>query len=132
MIWIDVALLFFIEVLEANLQKGRTFSALVTRLYTIRSHSLLRFLSMHISLIYVLFYATANGVFNGWMALIVLIKGVDLGMKFWLFDKMDKNGGVFSTEQFYGVPDMEVSATMRYAGAIAYSVLFAAAISPTL
>ncbi len=126
--WLDVALLFFLEIIEATLQKGESANALIANLYALYQNSPLRFILLHISFIYVLFYALSHGIFNGWLLLLVAIKGFDLGLKLRIFKRIEQEGG-FSLERFYGVPDMAVTPFMRYAGAFLYSGLFALAIA---
>jgi hypothetical protein len=127
MIWLDIALLFFLEIIEASLQKGQSANALISHLYGLYRRAKLRFFLLHLSLIYVLFYSYTHDLFNGWIALIVAIKIFDLGLKLWIFGRIDRVG-TFSVEQFYGVPDMAITPVMRYSGAVLYTLLFAVAI----
>ncbi|MGE4295712.1 MAG: hypothetical protein AB7E49_08425 [Campylobacterales bacterium] len=125
---LDVALLFFIEIVEANLQKGRSFNELVNRLFALKKSRPLQFVLLHTSFFYVLFYAITSGNFSGWFFALLLIKGADIGLKLHLFARMEQEQEAFSSERFFGAPDMPLSPALRYAGAFLYSAIFAAGV----
>lgn len=125
---LDVALLFFIEIVEANLQRGRTFNELVNTLYALRKNRPLQFVLLHASFFYVLFYLIGGENHSGWFLVLLLIKGVDIGLKLHLFSRMDRERSPFSSERFFGAPDMALSPQLRYAGAFFYTAIFAAGV----
>lgn len=125
-LFLDVALLFFIEIIEANLQKGRSFSELIGNLYAIKQASFVKFLALHLSLFYVAFYLIIYQ--NIYLLIIVAIKLLDLLFKISILKKVEENGGRFSTLEFFGAPDVAISPALRYFGAVFYSLVFYLAI----
>lgn len=125
----DVLLLFFIEIVEANQQKGNTFSQLVNYLHGLFRSRPFRFLLLHTSMLYVAYLVFVQGIANGWTGTLLFIKGVDLLLKLNLFWKIGKSGEPFSTERLYGAPDVGITPWMRYAGAVFYTFLLAMGIS---
>lgn len=125
---LDIALLFFIEIIEANLQRGRSFNELVNGLYVLYKQKPIGFLLLHTSLFYVLFYAVASENYSGWFLLIVAAKGADLLLKLQLFRRIEKAGQAFSAERFFDTPDVGLSPWLRYSGALIYTAFFTAGV----
>ncbi|GHV09586.1 hypothetical protein AGMMS50229_20050 [Campylobacterota bacterium] len=122
----DVLLLFFVEVIEANLQKGNSFDELVTNLQAIWSQSPLRFWLAHYSFYLVIAYAVFGDHMNGFMLSIVLFKIADIAFKLRLFSDL-RVGGSASTQ--LGIPNLAITPTVRYAGSVIYSAIFAIALT---
>ena len=121
----DVLLLLFIEIAEASQQKGETFSRLVNYLYGLFRRHPVQFLLLHSSFVYVLYLVFVEGIANGWTGAILGVKGADLLMKLNLFGKIRRAGEPFSTQRYYGAPDVAVAPWMRYGGAALYTFLLA-------
>ena len=115
-------ILFFIEVAETAQYRGHTFNAAINNLYTLYKHHRIQFLLFHSSLAYVLYVTLTYDLLNIWTLSILLTKGADVGMKFYLFRKIE-HGGYFNIEQ-YGVEDVSLDWKIRYLSVIVYTGLF--------
>lgn len=121
-LFLDLMLLFFLEVIEATMQKGNTFNELVNNLYRLREKGLIYLLSLHLSLIYVIYYYLITQ--NGYLFFLIAIKSIDLMLKLDLTNKIKRSGKPFSSEEYFGANDITITAPIRYSGAIFYTLLF--------
>jgi len=115
-------ILFFIELGETAQYRGHTFNEAINNLYAVYRHHRIQFLLFHSSLVYVLYVSLSYDLLNIWTLSILLTKGADIGMKFYLFKKIDR-GGFFNIEQF-GVEDITLDWKIRYLSVVVYTGLF--------
>jgi len=115
-------LLFFIEMAETAQYQGATFNKAVNNLYGIYKHRPFRFVLFHASLMYMLYITVSYDLLNIWTLTIILTKMADLGMKLYLFRKIDQ-AGYFSLES-YGVEDIVLDWKLRYLSVVIYTGLF--------
>lgn len=119
-------ILFFIELAETAQYKGHTFNEAINNLYLLFRRHRVRFLFFHSSLVYVTYLSVTYDLLNIWTLSILLAKMADVGMKLYLFKKIE-TGGYFNIEQ-YGVADMVLDWKIRYLSVIVYTGLFIPAV----
>ena len=125
---LDVLLLFFIEIIEANLQKGDSVSRLITNLRYTKMHHPFVFFLMHTSLYFTAFFLI-TGIGSAYvLVMIVILKCSDLALKLKLINLVGKNGE-FDTMAVFGINDMQISPALRYCGAFIYPLIFYYAMS---
>lgn len=121
MIIIDAALLFFLEIIEANLTKNRNFEEIVQWYGQLIRNNKLYFAAIHSSLIY-LIYTVYSHKLSGFIIFVaVTMKVLDLATKVYLGTKTDENGQ-FSMMENFNIPNMEISPALRYSGALIYPI----------
>lgn len=120
--YLDLMLLFFIEIIEANMQKGGTFNEVVNNLYRLKQRGIIYFFSLHLSLIYIIYFYIITQ--NNYLLILIAIKVLDLMVKLDLMDKITKAQKPFSVEEFFGAKDIAITPVIKYAGAVFYSALF--------
>jgi hypothetical protein len=125
---LDVAMLFFLEIIEANLQKGDNFDSLVRNLSEFNRKSQIGFLFLNSSALFVAFYAIYYDIFNSFILVILALKCADTYTKIYLI-RLAKNNDQFSASEFFGAPNVKITPAIRYAGAFLYPALFYCAIS---
>lgn len=119
---LDISILFFLEVIEGNLYKGNSFKSLIEWLHYLLKNDKIKFISLHLSLIYLIFFVISNEISSFLVTSAILMKVADLVFKIYLTSKVDEKGH-FSMVNILGVPDMEISTLLRYSGAVIYPLV---------
>lgn len=119
---LDISILFFLEVIEGNLYKGNSFKSLIEWLHYLLKNDKIKFISLHLSLIYLIFFVINNEISSFLVTSAILMKVADLVFKIYLTSKVDEKGH-FSMVNILGVPDMEISTLLRYSGAVIYPLV---------
>ncbi|MDR2033463.1 MAG: hypothetical protein LBP89_02390 [Helicobacteraceae bacterium] len=125
---LDAAALFFIEIIEANLQKGDTLDSYAQNLIEIKNRYPIVFLGLHLSFFFVVIYAIYYNLFNFSICAIVILKLTDICAKITLLRKA-KNSENFSASSYLGTPNFQIKPALRYGGAFIYPLVFYYAIS---
>jgi hypothetical protein len=124
---LDCALLFFIELIEANIQKGATLNELVANLSALKKHYPLIFWLLHTSLFYCLFFAIVSDGSTAILLTIVGVKSFDLIMKLKILRQIKALNAPFDISRFLGMPNIKITPFIRYSGAVVYTLMFYAA-----
>ena len=104
----------------------KTFNDIINNLYILYTKNILKFILFHSSLLYVIYISFEHTLFNIWTISIILTKLCDLGIKLYLFKKIN-NGGYFNIED-YGVNNSEVDWKIKYLSVFIYTGLFIPAV----
>ena len=119
-------ILFFIELAETTQYNQKTFNDIINNLYILYTKNILKFILFHSFLLYVIYISFEHTLFNIWTISIILTKLCDLGIKLYLFKKIDNNG-YFNIED-YGITNSEVDWKIKYLSVVIYTGLFIPAV----
>ncbi|MCV6609001.1 MAG: hypothetical protein OIF32_12380 [Campylobacterales bacterium] len=128
MILLDIAIIFFLEVIEANLTKDKGFEGIIEWYHYLLKNNIGMFLLVHSSMFYLFYTAYSHNLTGFIISMALVMKLFDLITKIYLSSKVDENGRFKMLDQF-GVPAMEVSTPLRYSGALIYplAIMFSVA-----
>ncbi len=127
MILLDIAIIFFLEIIEASITKDKSFEEMIEWYASLIKHKILMFLALQASLFYILYTAYENRLSGFIISFAVVMKIADLVTKVYLSSKVDENGR-FSMMKNFNIPTMEISTPLRYSGVLIYplAILLAA------
>lgn len=112
-------LLIIFEVLEANTQKGSSLIEILKYGYSIYKYNIFIYLSMNFTFFYALFISIYLNDFNFWLASIVVLKFLDISIKLYLFQKIEREG--FSALENFIPTDIKFTTSLKYSNLMIYS-----------
>lgn len=122
----DVLILFLIELAEAALLKAQTFKETIRFFHLIYHTQKLKFVLMHSSLLYVLYFIYTHGADLALLDLAAGLKILDFALKLQFIFKL---GTASKAAQINAMQDVQITPAIKYAGAAVYPLLMLAALS---
>ncbi|MDR2639108.1 MAG: hypothetical protein LBC09_04655 [Helicobacteraceae bacterium] len=124
---LDATMLFFIEIIEANLQRGDTLEEYARNISDLKRSRPFIYICLYSSFFFVAVYALYYDIFNALIITILALKFADWYAKFYLLGAA-KEGGDLAFANI-NAADIKITPAVRYAGAFFYAFLFYIAIS---